>query len=275
MKDFVRVSRRRPCPICGKRDWCMVAKDGGTAICPRVPEGAKRYLGDAGYLHELVPGAAVQPYVYIPAEPEVTIDAPLMARMFSSLVTGDQVHDEAKKLGVTASSLWELDIGWSAEHRAFSFPMRDEFGTVVGIRLRRTEGFKWAIRGSRNALFIPSGSYFPDRTLCITEGPTDTAAALTLGLQVIGRPFCRGGTKMLVEMVKQLRAPVAIISDADGPGVAGAEALADELCGVVDVRVIRPLNGKDLRAWLSAGVSGETVKRVIENATPWRRKEAA
>ena len=248
-----------------------------------MPEGSVGWAGELGYKHILDAAldadnqrqwrAGTKP---LPEpEPEVTIDAPLMARMFSSLVTGEQVHDEAKKLGVTASSLWELDIGWSAEHRAFSFPMRDEFGTVVGIRLRRTEGFKWAIRGSRNALFVPSGSYFPDRTLCITEGPTDTAAALTLGLQVIGRPFCRGGTKMLVEMVRQLRAPVAIISDADGPGVAGAEALADELCVMTDVRVIRPLRGKDLRAWVVAGVNGETVKQVIENATPWRQKEAA
>ncbi len=125
--------------------------------------------------------------------------------------------------------------------------MRDEMGSVIGIRLRRSDGFKWAIRGSRNGLFIPAGAYFHHHTLCICEGPTDTAAALTLGLQVIGRPFCRGGTQMLVSFCRQLQAPVAIVSDADGPGIAGAEALADELVGVTKVRVIRPLKGKDLR----------------------------
>jgi len=48
-----RVTRSRPCPVCGKPDWCLVAPDGSAAICPRVKEGALRKCGDAGYLHIL------------------------------------------------------------------------------------------------------------------------------------------------------------------------------------------------------------------------------
>ncbi|MCP4261786.1 MAG: AAA family ATPase [Planctomycetes bacterium] len=48
---YQRVSRGNPCPICGKSDWCLVAKDGSAAICPRISQGAVRYIQEAGYLH--------------------------------------------------------------------------------------------------------------------------------------------------------------------------------------------------------------------------------
>lgn len=52
--DWQRVSRRRPCPVCGKPDWCAYSgpDDSPTAaICQRV-ESPKR-AGEAGWLHVL------------------------------------------------------------------------------------------------------------------------------------------------------------------------------------------------------------------------------
>ena len=49
--DWVHVSEKRPCPICGKPDWCLIAKDGGAAICPRTPSG--KQAGEAGYWHPI------------------------------------------------------------------------------------------------------------------------------------------------------------------------------------------------------------------------------
>lgn len=46
-----RVSRQNPCPVCGKPDWCLVAKDGSAAICSRIQEGSIKRCGDAGWLH--------------------------------------------------------------------------------------------------------------------------------------------------------------------------------------------------------------------------------
>ena len=49
-----RVSRRRPCPVCNKRDWCLFAgrpENPTAAICARV-ESPKR-CGEAGWLHVL------------------------------------------------------------------------------------------------------------------------------------------------------------------------------------------------------------------------------
>jgi len=37
-EKMIRVSRRQPCPICGKPDWCLMAEDGSAAICARIEE---------------------------------------------------------------------------------------------------------------------------------------------------------------------------------------------------------------------------------------------
>ena len=44
-----RVSRKTPCPVCGKPDWCLVAEDGTAAICQRIKEGSVKSCGNAGY----------------------------------------------------------------------------------------------------------------------------------------------------------------------------------------------------------------------------------
>ena len=49
--DGRRVSRRNPCPICGKDSWCLVDADRGLALCPRTEGGRK--IGSAGWLHRL------------------------------------------------------------------------------------------------------------------------------------------------------------------------------------------------------------------------------
>ena len=49
-----RVSRRRPCPVCQKPDWCLFTggDDAPTAaICARVE--SDRRAGEAGWVHRL------------------------------------------------------------------------------------------------------------------------------------------------------------------------------------------------------------------------------
>lgn len=51
--DWQRVSRKRPCQICGKANWCEVSVDGQLAHCMRVPgERPMRWRG-GGWVHEL------------------------------------------------------------------------------------------------------------------------------------------------------------------------------------------------------------------------------
>ncbi len=155
-------------------------------------------------------------------------------------------------LGVSEQSLQRLEIGWDG--RAFTFPMSDEFGRVVGIRLRWPDGHKTCITGSRTGLFTPTG-LSTTGSLLILEGESDTAAALTLGLNVIGRAGCGQSVKMVCRYCHG-RDGVVVFGDNDGPGRRGAQHLAHALalyCG--SVRMAFPPDGtKDLRAWLQTGL---------------------
>lgn len=45
------------CPLCNKNDWCLISDDDvrnpSAVICGRTPKGAKRYIQNSGYLHQL------------------------------------------------------------------------------------------------------------------------------------------------------------------------------------------------------------------------------
>jgi hypothetical protein len=180
----------------------------------------------------------------------------------------------AGELGVSAEALARLGIGWSERSGAWAFPMADAGRRVLGIRLRTELGRKFAVRGGREGLFIPDGlgSAGP---LLIAEGPTDTAALLDLGFVAFGRPSCRGGRDLLLDLVRRWRpAEVVIVADNDAghQGRDGAVDLAGRLathhrC----VRVIAPPPGvKDSRAWVRSGVGREDVLREIRETPPMR-----
>jgi hypothetical protein len=55
-KEFVssgyeRVSRKHPCDICGKPDWCVRTRDGEISICMRVSAGSIRMNSRGGFIH--------------------------------------------------------------------------------------------------------------------------------------------------------------------------------------------------------------------------------
>jgi hypothetical protein len=273
---MVRVSRLNPCPVCGKSDWCLVAADQTVCICPRIE--STRRAGDAGYLHVLVerkPGASGGVRrVAIPMIVPPT-DLTALAGRYRRAVSPRRLNDLAASLDLSAESLTALGIGWSAAHGAWSLPMSDPAtGIVVGIRLRKPNGTKFAVRGGKDGLFLPVTGQVAGEPLLVTEGPTDTAALLDLGfLNVAGRPSCSGGVRHLVSLVRTRRtAEVVIVADADEPGRRGAAHLASILrvyCPVV--RVIEPPPGvKDVRAWKQAGATRADVERLIE-AAPDRR----
>lgn len=49
--SFRPVTKRRPCPVCRKPDWCGLSSDGNVVICMRVESEHKTRNG--GYLHVL------------------------------------------------------------------------------------------------------------------------------------------------------------------------------------------------------------------------------
>lgn len=268
MSDWLRVSKRSPCPICLKPDWCMVTRDGAAAICPRVADGAKRLLGEAGYLHVLRedmprprPRAMIRRQ-YEQTEPLVDFGALSMAYCDGA---GDkQLADHARQLGVTDLSLHRMGAG-IVQPQTWSFPMSTPDGKIVGIRIRHEDGKKWAVRGSKAALFIPTGMRGED-TLIVCEGPTDTAAMLDLGYDVIGRPSCRGCHDYVATMGKGRN--VVIVADEDGPGRDGADALAKAIrwkCKTV--KIIEPNGRKDAREWCKRTTTNRAVVDLVIHET--------
>lgn len=268
--EWNRVTRDRPCPVCGKPDWCLFAgpADFPTAvICPRTESDDRR--GDAGWLHRL----RDDEWDYrwrrtVRAPPSVQGDFGDLARQFNEQMSHFAMKELAETLGLTRESLRRLEVGWSGERQAWTFPMSNANGDVVGIRLRLRSGRKLSIKGSREGLFLP-GDLKPNERLLICEGPTDTAAMMDLGFQVVGRPNCNGGVKFVCELVKRLETEAVVcVADSDEPGQRGAERLVSSLMiHCPDVRIVSPPDGvKDARAWKAAGATMDDIAEAIESA---------
>lgn len=261
-----RVSTRHPCPICEKPDWCLIAENGSRAICARVE--SDRRAGEAGWLHVLHaswPPVARRRTVTVRLQPSDFASVAAAAAEFLDPDGPSGVAELAASLGVSGQSLRRLRVGWNGW--AWTFPMSDAHGATIGIRLRRPNGDKLADKGSRQGLFLPDGIEGNGRLL-VLEGPTDTAAALDLGLAAIGRPSCSGGIELIRSyVVRALTSEVVVFADADGPGRTGAAELARRLAPFTRVRVAEPPSPhKDLREWLRAGAQAADVERAIEAA---------
>jgi hypothetical protein len=270
LEVFTRVSRRRPCPICGKADWCLVDRSDppNSAVCERTP--SENRWGDAGWFHRL--GTSAAP-VYYRRRTAVVSSAPApdlsaFAQRYSAAVDAGKLTAFAASLGLTADSLRRLAVGWTG--RAWSFPMTAR-GRVCGLRLRYPDGTKYSLRGGKEGLFVPAGLVGSASRLFIAEGPTDTAALLDLGFDAIGRPSCTGGVRHILDFVAAASwSSAVIVADTDAPGQAGARSLASAL-GVRcrDVRVIAPPDPfKDVRAWKQGGATGSEVEAAVEAAAP-------
>jgi hypothetical protein len=58
---FQRVTARRPCPVCGRKKWCQVTRDGRLAHCMWESRGAVKRAKDDGYIHVLVYDTHLEP----------------------------------------------------------------------------------------------------------------------------------------------------------------------------------------------------------------------
>ena len=260
-----RVSRSNPCPICGKPDWCTVSDDGEVVYCMRI-QSNMQCKNDAWmhFLKDRDPRLPPQRRAPMPLpSKQGAFDA---ARYHASIRKAwDSVwlDGTAVELGVNMDALERLQPGWDSFNKAVGYPMRDADGKVAGIRLRNSTGDKWAVSGSHDGLFFdPTLTLGEDRELVICEGPTDTAAAYTLGLPAVGRSNCMTGLELLKALCCRLKARlVTIVADADKPkrkpdgslwrpGIEGAMALGSKLGRIH--RVIVPPK-KDLREWVGSG----------------------
>ena len=245
----------------------------------RVMEGAYRSHDldhGIGYYHKLIDDSRPAPFRLtrpIPPAPPARpasefFDFAAIARRWYEETTPEVAADFAERLGVSVMALHRLGAGRAAERKCWSFPMHDDKRQVIGIRLRSDRGDKFAVTGSHSGCFVASAiSSKADGLLVVCEGPTDTAAALTLGYDAIGRPSATGGTEIVCEILTKMRKrDVVIVRDVDGPGVAGANSLADRLVPICrTVRIVSPAPAKDLREWLRQGGTRAQLQSRINN----------
>lgn len=176
------------------------------------------------------------------------------------------------RLGLPTAELKRLRVGWSAQLAATTWPMVDHDDNVVGIRTRdMTTGEKKSVSGGTAGVFVPTALSAGSDRLFICEGPTDTAALLSIGFDCIGRPSCNGAVAITTKLVKRLHpAEVVIVADDDTneAGKRGAESLAVALVTVCkSVRIIFPPAGiNDARDWVRGGATADEVLAVVHAA---------
>ena len=296
--DVLRDRRGRACPRCGGVDRFCILRDfteRGAVLCrhchnagtePRCGDGVATLRWwlrvDASHAIEWLADwlgvgqgsywtgpivRAVERRLTIPEQSAAPKRFALMAEVWRRNMRLRWLTRAAKLLGLPTGPLEQLQVGWSPEHRATSWPMRDAAGAVIGVRLRcPSTAKKWAVKGSAAGLFYPvtlMNTEHPER-LMVCEGPTDTAAMLSVGLHAVGVPSAGGCCDLVTQLVRRLNAAeVVIVADADGPGLAGAERIAEALLIVARVRIVSPCDGaKDARAWVCGGAD----RAVIESA---------
>ena len=260
---WIRVTRANPCPVCGKPDWCNFSPDERSVICMRVESA--RPTRNGGWLHATDGPRRSVASLRQGKAATAGVD---MAALWRGWVADTDARDLARlaaQLYVDSAALKALGAAWAPPHRAWAFPMRNAAGGIVGIRLRAEDGRKWAVRGGHEGLFIPDMP--ADPVLAVCEGPTDTAAALTIGLHAIGRPSCTGAVAHTVGFVRRGRyGRVILVADRDRPGREGAHRLGEEL--PIPYAVVLPPT-KDLRAWVARGAKREAFETIVRHAV-WR-----
>lgn len=263
--EWHRVSRNRPCEICGKPDWCTYTDD-GASCCMRL-ESSKQ-MANGGWLHRNKPSTPHEHRQAPIPKPEIRsqIDCVGMLDRWKREFPRDTVG-MSQSLGVTRKAMDALNATWAEPYNAWAFPMRSGSNVIVGIRLRSSTGEKWAVKGSRQGIFIPQG-ITPQDVLMVCEGPTDTAAALSLGYYAVGRPNNICGGSEIAEFIQRLGVRRAImVADNDDAGLKGSEKVGGEL-GVLWTIYCPPV--KDIREFLRFGGTRKQIENEIRN-TVWRR----
>jgi hypothetical protein len=279
--NFRRVSKASPCPQCGKPDWCTVGDYG--VVCMRVQSA--RPVKNGGWFHAFDSARGGKPSLGPPPprrEPP-RINATALHRAWLANTKAEALAVFAASLGLTVASVTAVGAAWAAPHAAWAFPMCDGYGNVVGIRLRSERG-KFAVRGSRQGIFLsegrassPSGppsdsqlstlnSQLFGSTLFVCEGPTDTAAAVELGLFAAGRPnCCCGGAEIRTHARRHRCANAVLVSDNDKPGLDGARRVGSEL-GLPWAVYVPP--AKDLREFVRLGGTRAMIENTLKH-TVW------
>jgi len=274
--DWKRVTKAHPCPICGKPDWCCYTKDERVVLCMRKQNdhpsrgdagGWVYRLGDETGVCKTRPSTIYEEDRHIPKK---SVDA-LLSEWGRDTI-GLSLATFAKELGVTRASLERLGCVWCAGQSCWAFPMRDAAGNPIGIRLRNAVR-KYSVTGSRTGLFFDPGTRRRNPDMAwLTEGPTDTAALLSLHPYslVVGRSDLLSAWKTLRAALEARNVQMVNIcvddetelkGRTDAPGRAGSLRLAKSLG--LPCRFVHVPGCKDIRDFVKQGGSAKELNAIL------------
>jgi hypothetical protein len=199
-------------------------------------------------------------------------DAELHARWISVLQAcksaPTKIEELARQLGVASWTLNAIDVAWDGTQ--YLIPTKNAKGQTTGLDTRWRSGRKMVVTDSRRGLVYADNWLDYPGPVFIVEGPSDTFAALTLHLCVLGRPSNIGGLELLAKMLRKIGRSIIFVAerdrrDVDGhnsdctclrchPGLGGPLHVAVKLKEMIRrtplVRLL-PDGAKDMRAYLN------------------------
>ncbi|HEY7329310.1 MAG TPA: DUF3854 domain-containing protein [Gemmataceae bacterium] len=171
-RQWQRVSRKNPCPICHKPDWCAVSVDGQLVRCQRVEQGAIKTgsdkNGEAFYLHRLGDGRCLA--VEVPYQSTGTkanrADTDALHSVYDAtlfrLVLNTAHRDALRKRGLSDPEIdRRLYRSLPIQGRAkLARDLAERFGvetllTVPGFVLKDKDGRKYPTIAGSAGLLIP------------------------------------------------------------------------------------------------------------------------
>lgn len=263
---WIRVSKRNPCPKCGKADNCTVSRNSEVCYCGRVSEGSIGQNDGGQWLHRLNDSYTFDPR-YLAPEPKERESKALRygRKAFEFQAAGKpRLPEFAELLGVSAESLDRQRTGWCEREQAITHTEFTPEGFPCGYTCRFSDPTRDKENRGVRGLIIPSNPFRDPGPLFLPEGASGTAALTTLGFCSIGRFNNSGGTSLLIQFLEQRREqlgerPVILIADRDPkpngkcPGWQGATSVARALAEYTGLTIgvsFPPDNVKDSRDWL-------------------------
>jgi hypothetical protein len=160
---LARASRKQPCPVCGKPDWCSLSRDGTIAICMRRPSAHATQNG--GYLHQLAAPSAPPRRPVAPSSSPATAapraDADHIDTVYGAMLCEQLQLCDAHREKLLARGLTPAEI---AARGYASTPGREEAAqlteTLAHLDLRGVPGFyrergQWRMVNAAPGYFVP------------------------------------------------------------------------------------------------------------------------